>query len=131
VGQASWPVLVVQMNSPKSRKSKADRTLGFTKERLDELVEEAIIDAYGDSEQATGFYTIWDENLKLPFETEVLGVKVTVEAIDFAGDDRLVAVCKKGTKRQRISLKDLPLPSPLPEGAEWIAAYRHWLKWED
>lgn len=119
------------MNSPKSRKSKADRTLGFSEERLDELVEEAIIDAYGDSEQATGFYTMLDENLLLPFDTEVLGVKVTVEAIDFAGDDRLVAVCKKGAKRQRISLKDLPLPTPLPEGAEWIAAYRHWLKWED
>ena len=72
------------MNSPKSRKSKADLTLGFSKERLDELVEEATIDAHDDSEQATGFYTMLDENLMLPFDTEVLGVKVTVEAIDFA-----------------------------------------------
>ena len=131
MGQASWPVLVVQMNSPKTRKSKANTTLGFSKDRLDELVEEATVDANCEEEQATGFYTMLENDLKLPFETEVLGVKVTVEAIDFAGDDRLVAVCKKGTKRQRISLKDLPLPSPMPEGAEWIAAYRHWLKWED
>lgn len=77
-----------------------------------------------------GFYTMLENDLKLPFDTEVLGVKVTVESIDFAGDDRLVAVCRKGAKRQRVSLMDLPLPSPPPEGAEWIAAYRHWLRWE-
>jgi hypothetical protein len=115
----------------KPRKSKENSTLGLSKERLDELVEEAIIDANGEEEAATGFYTMLENDLKLPFETEVLGVKVTVESIDFAGEDRLVAVCKRGTKRQRISLKDLTLPSPLPEGAEWIAAYRHGLKWED
>jgi hypothetical protein len=118
------------MSSPK-RKSKANAIPGFSKERLDDLVEEATVDANGEEEQATGFYSMMENDLQLPFETEVLGVKVTVESIDFAGDARLVAVCKKGAKRQRISLKDLPLPSPLPEGADWIAAYRHWLKWED
>jgi hypothetical protein len=112
-------------------KSKTNRTLGLSKDRLDELVEEATIDANGEAEQATGFSSMMENDLKLPFETEVLGVAVTVESVDFAGDDRLVAVCKRGAKQQRISLKDLPLPSPLPEGAEWIAAYRHWLKWEN
>ena len=106
------------------------RTPGLSKQRLDELVEEAIVDANGEEEAAMGFYTMLENDLKLPFDTEVLGVKVTVESIDFAGDDRLVAVCRKGAKRQRVSLMDLPLPSPPPEGAEWIAAYRHWLRWE-
>jgi len=31
----------------------------------------------------------------------------------------------KGRDRQRISLADLPLPATLPEGAEWILAYRY------
>jgi hypothetical protein len=115
----------------KPRKKKADHTLGFSEDRLDELVEEAIVDANGEEEAASGFFAMLENDLKLPFATEVLGVPVTVDPIDFAGDDRLVAVCKRGTQRQRISLKDLPLPSPLPEGAEWIAAYRHWLRWED
>jgi hypothetical protein len=97
---------VEKVNSPKSRKSKTSRTAGISEERLDELVDEATIDANGESEQATGFYTMMANDLELPFETEVLGVQVTVEAIDFAGDDRLVAVGKKGSKRQRISLKD-------------------------
>ncbi len=104
------------------------KSRGWSKKRLDELVKEATIDAYGDSEQASGFYTMIEDNLRLPFETEILGVAVTVEGIDFSGDDQLVAVCRKGNKRQKISLTDLPLPSPPPEGAEWIAAYCHWRK---
>ena len=101
-------------------------THGWSTEHLDALLEEATIDAYGDSEQASGLYTMMENDLRLPFETEILGVAVTVESIDFSGDDDLVAVCRKGTKRQRISLLDLPLPSPPPEGAAWIAAYCHW-----
>jgi hypothetical protein len=85
-----------------------------------------VVDAYGDSEQATSFYTIMENDLRLPFETEILGAAATVESIVIAEDDQLVAVCRKGKTRQRISLMELPLPSPLPEGAEWIVAYRYW-----
>src|SRR6266702_8500034 len=107
-------------------KRKRTENLGLSEERLDELVEEAIVDAYGESEQTTGFYTMMEDNLRLPFETEILGVAVTVESIDFSGDDELVAVCRKGQARQKISLLELPLPTPPPEGAEWIAAYCYW-----
>jgi hypothetical protein len=57
---------------------------------------------------------------------EMLGVSVIVERIDITDDDQLIAVCRKGKTKQRISLSELPLPSPLPNGAEWIAAYRYW-----
>ena len=106
--------------------TRTEQNLGFSEEHLDELVEEAIVDAYGESEQTTGFYTMLEDNLRLPFETQILGVAVTVESIDFSGDDELVAVCRKGRARQKISLLELPLPSPPPEGAEWIAAYCYW-----
>jgi hypothetical protein len=56
----------------------------------------------------------------------MLGVTVTVESIDITEDDQLVALCRKGKDRQRISLTDLPLPKSLPEGGEWIVAYRYW-----
>ncbi len=98
----------------------------LSKVRLDELVEEALVDAYGESEQAAGFYTMIENDLRLPFETEMLGVTVTVESIDITEDDQLVAVCRRGKDRQRISLADLPLPSTLPDGSEWIVAYRYW-----
>ena len=101
-------------------------TLRLSKARLDALVEEATVDAYNESEQATGLYTMIENDLQLPFETEILGIAITVESIDMAGEDEIVAVCKRGSKRQTISLLDLPLPSPPPAGAEWIEAYRYW-----
>jgi hypothetical protein len=50
----------------------------LTRADLSGLVEEAIVDAYGDDEQLTGFYTITEDNLALPFTTKVLGAEVTV-----------------------------------------------------
>ncbi len=104
----------------------AGQHLRLSKARLDELVEEALVDAYGESEEVTGFYTIMENDLLLPFDTEILGMTAIVEAIDITDDDQLVAVCRKDKAKQRISLSELPLPSPLPEGAEWIVAYRYW-----
>ena len=49
---------------------------------LDALIEEAIVDAYGESEQTTGFYTMLEEHLVTPFDVEILGVAATAERID-------------------------------------------------
>jgi hypothetical protein len=43
-----------------------------------------------------------EKYLAVPFETVVLGVPISVERVD------------------------LPLPTPLPDRAEWIEAYRRW-----
>ena len=92
---------------------------------LDELVQEAIVDAYGEDEQLAGFYTMIEEYLTVPFTTTVLGVEVTVAGIDLT-DCGIAAICVRGTHRQSIEILDLPLPAPPPPGSEWIAAYRHW-----
>jgi hypothetical protein len=94
--------------------------------QLNRLIAEAIVDAYNDSEQVGGFYTMMEEFLAFPFTTEVLGVAVTVVGVDLTGDDRIVALCRRGKARQRIPVLDLPLPQPPPKGAEWIHAYRRW-----
>jgi hypothetical protein len=108
------------------KKSALPKPLQLNKTRLDHLVDDALTDAYGESEQVTGFYTMLENDLRLPFETQILGVTATVESIDITEDDQLVVVCRAGKTRQRISLSELPLPSPPPAGAEWIAAYRYW-----
>jgi hypothetical protein len=92
---------------------------------LDELVEEAVVDAYGEDEQLAGFFAVIEENLALPFTTRVLGVEVTVEGIDLTGCG-IAAICVRGTHRQLIAICDLPLPAPPPSGSEWITAYGHW-----
>ena len=99
----------------------------LSKARLAAMIEEATVDAYGEEEQATGWFTMIEEHLKLPFETKVLGTVVTVARIDLSDDGRIVAICTRGRERQAISVTELPLPSPRPSGSEWIEAYRHWL----
>jgi hypothetical protein len=90
------------------------------------MVEEAIVDAYGESEQGVGLFTMIEDNLRMPFETTLLGVSVTVERVELSDRDDILAVCRHGRGRQRVSILELPLPSPKPAGWEWIEAYRHW-----
>jgi calcium binding protein len=99
-----------------------------TTQRLEALVDEAIVDAYSESEQRAGLFAMIEEHLALPFETAVLGVAVTVERVDLNDANEIVAICRSGAKRQAIPVLDLPLPTPPPEGAEWIEAYRRWAR---
>ena len=96
------------------------------KTKLAALIEEAIVDAYGESEQRTAFYTLLDQHLETPFETKVLNVTVTVERIDMTEDEQIIAICRRGRSLQAIPILDLPLPKPRPAGVEWIEAYRSW-----
>jgi hypothetical protein len=97
--------------------------------RLNELIEEAIVDCHDESEQIMGFFTMLEEHLTLPFSTIILGTEVAVERIEITDNDEIVAVCRRGRDRQRISVLELQLPSPRPLGAEWIDAYRRWARW--
>lgn len=90
------------------------------------MIETATVDAHDESEQATGWFTMIEEQLEVPFETTVLGVGVTVEGVDLDDHEQVVAVCRRGRNRQVIPLLDLPLPPTPPAGAEWIEAYRQW-----
>jgi len=85
------------------------------------MIEQATVDAYNESKQITGWFTMIDENLGVPF-----GVPVTVERLDLDRSEQIVAVCKRGRSRQSLPILDLPLPTPPPDGAEWIEAYRRW-----
>ena len=66
-----------------------------------------------------------EEHLTLPFETEILGVTVSVERVDLTLAEEIVAICHRSGKRQSIPILDLPLPNAPPDGAEWIEAYRY------
>jgi len=96
---------------------------GTSEEELDALVEEATIDAYGDDEQLGGFAVMIEENLEMPVETTVLGVAVIVQGVTLTASG-IVADCVRDGHHQVIHVLDLPLP----KGAEWIAACRHWAR---
>lgn len=102
------------------------KTAKFTAKFLDKLIEEATTDAYNESEQAGGFFAMIEENLALPFVTQVLGQEVAVAKVDITKRDQIVAICLRGNSVQAIPILDLPMPKPRPEGAEWVDAYRRW-----
>lgn len=97
----------------------------MTTDEYEEMVEAATVDAYGEAEQETGWHCMLEENLEMPFETEVLGVTVQVQKLDLVDLD-IVAVCRRGRHRQTIPLLELPMPKSRPSGAEWLDAYRRW-----
>jgi hypothetical protein len=96
-------------------------------DRLNALIEQATVDCYDEDEQVTGLFTMIEDNLGLPFQTSVLGVGVTVAKVDLTDTNQIVAICQREGLRQAIPILDLPLPAPVPRGAEWIEAYRRWL----
>jgi len=96
--------------------------------KLTQLIEEAVLDAYTEEEQAAGFLTMIEEHLALPFPVKILGIDADVENVDMTLEGQIVAICHRGKTRQKIAILDLPLPTPTPAGAEWIAAYRHWCR---
>jgi hypothetical protein len=90
------------------------------------MVERATVDCYNEGEQATGLFTMIEDNLAVPFHTVVLGVPVSVVSLDLTDSGQIVAICSREELRQAIPILDLPMPTPLPAGADWIEAYRRW-----
>jgi hypothetical protein len=97
----------------------------WSRAELDRLIDEATVDAYGEDEEETGLFTMVREHLAVPFTTTVLGVEVSVVGVDLTASG-IVAICARGSRRQAVGILDLPLPTPEPEGAQWIEAYRRW-----
>lgn len=95
------------------------------------MAEEATVDCGNDSEKITGWFTMMDDDLAVPFEVTILGMPVVVERLDLIADDRIVAICSRGPHRQSILLVDLPRPASLPHGWEWVEAYQLWERQTD
>jgi hypothetical protein len=100
----------------------------ISRKRFNEMVEEATVDCYNDSELTTGWFTMIEDHLAIPFETTLLGVTVKVDKIDLTETEQIVVRGRRGNMRQVVPILDLPLPTPPPNGADWIEAYRRWLR---
>jgi hypothetical protein len=60
--------------------------------RLAEMIDVATTDAYDLSEQVSGFFTMIDDHLAVPFETSVLGVDAVVQRVELTRTGEIVAV---------------------------------------
>ncbi len=67
----SKPV-VVHMDIRKLKPEPETYLPSLSKAKLEALIEEAVVDAYGDEEQTGGFFTMIEEHLALPFSVSIL-----------------------------------------------------------
>jgi len=66
-----------------------------------QLIEEAVLDAYTEEEQAAGFLTMIEEHLALPFSVKILGVDADVERVDMTLDGQIVGICRRGKRGRK------------------------------
>jgi hypothetical protein len=96
-------------------------------ERLREIIESAIVDAYDEYEQMGGWQVIFDEAVRLPIQATALGKAVQVLQFD-ADEDRGIRslIDGSGIKQRWVGIDTLDaesLPEPLQEV---LAAYQAW-----
>jgi len=97
--------------------------------RIRRLVGEAVVDAYDDTEQETGFLTMMEDSLPFPFKALVVGEEVDVTGVDFGPGGRGVeALCERNGKTYRVGVLALEWSGRPPSGAEWLEAYAAWLE---
>lgn len=94
-------------------------------EKLEELIEEATVDAYDEYEQRAGFYCMLEDNLVFPFKAHVVGEEVEVIGLE-QEDERIDAVCKRKGKKYQVDILNLKYKPVDVKGYEWIEAYRKW-----
>lgn len=108
-----------------TRSPKEDKEL----DELDEMIAEITVDAYGDNEQLWAFRQAFEDDIALPADGFVIGVPVSVIAVDYDGNERsgLTARCRREDGSEYVvAASDVVLPQA-SAGARYIAAYRRWL----
>jgi len=96
---------------------------------LEDLIEEIIVDAYGEDEQVSAFCQVIEDGVPLPAGGFVIGEPVSVVEIDYDGNERrgLTAKCRREDGSEHIvAASEVVFPKG-SVGATYLAAYRRWL----
>ncbi|MCA1677787.1 MAG: hypothetical protein LC777_01975 [Actinobacteria bacterium] len=93
---------------------------------LDELIADAIVDAYDQDEALMGFENAFDEEGCLPCPATILANTVELLSVSTAaGRQELVATCRHTGHHHRIALLDIDIDADQPASC-LLAAYRRW-----
>lgn len=94
---------------------------------LDALIEEILVDAYGESEQLGSFECAFSE-ADLPVAAETLGIACTLVEVMFPGDERygLRAKLRLDGRMVETGLLDVTITNDGSEAAQVLAAFRRW-----
>ncbi len=96
---------------------------------LDEIIEEIIVDAYGDNEKLSAFRQAFADNVKLPADGFVIGEPISVIEVGYDGNERrgLTARCRREDGSEHVVAVSEVVFHAASTGARHIATYRKWL----
>ena len=101
-------------------------------ERLQALIDEATIDCYDEEEQFWGMLAVLDSELNFPLAGTLIGEQLALIGTDGnASSSHRGIVARVLYKDQvySVSLADLQITGADSRSAEWVAAYRYWLRY--
>lgn len=87
-------------------------------------IEFALVDAYGEYEEASAWLACIETLFERFERVEVLGEDVALEGFDLDHGLSVVAVCKKGKRRARAALDSVEFPGITPIEARWLKAWQ-------
>lgn len=86
-------------------------------------IELALTDAYGPDEQAVAWLTCIEVMFSRFKHVKVMGNQVELVGFDLSNQE-LVAVCRQGKRKARLSLDSVEFPELTPVEARWLQAWK-------
>jgi hypothetical protein len=91
-------------------------------------IELALTDAYGEQEQAVAWLTCIETMFGSFDRVVVLGDEVDLMGFELASDAAIVAVCRRGRRKARVTLESVQFPSLSPVEARWLEAWNQFAR---
>ena len=90
---------------------------------VDECIDVATVDAYGEYEQAESWRTCIEEIFGGVKTVRALGQEVKIERFELINDLYLVAVCRKEKRLARVALVSIEFPKLTRVQRLWLKAW--------
>jgi hypothetical protein len=86
-------------------------------------IELALTDAYGPDEQAVAWLTCIEVMLSRFKQVNLMGEEVQLVGFDL-NNETIVAVCRQGKRKARVSLDSVEFPELTPVETRWLKAWK-------
>ena len=91
---------------------------------IEDCIELALVDAYGDDEQAVAWLTCIEEMFGRFDRVELMGKAVALRGFELANGATVVAVCAHAKHIARVALESVEFPGLTPIEARWLEAWK-------
>lgn len=93
---------------------------------VEECIEVATMDTYGEEEQASGWLACIEEMFGKFKTALVLGEEVILKKFDLSNASAIIAICLKGKISAKIALESLDFPNLSDKQKLWLNAWKEW-----